>query len=199
MNKKGVSLNLISKYRSEIYGVSILLIMFFHFSNVHADYYGARDSLGSSFLIASFFRQYFGSIGVEIFAFMSGVSMYYAFSANNDIARFYRRRYKRILIPYFYVGLVFWFLKDILILKLGGGRLMADFCFITFVTEGVRTIWFILFLAISYLILPLIYEACFRSNKSIRLFGSAVLVTAALLLPFLFKKYPRRFLRTQKY
>lgn len=188
MKKKGISLDLISKYRSEIYGISILLIIFFHFSQVHSNYYGARDSVGASYLVAHFFEHFFGSIGVEMFTFMSGVSMYYAFSSNNDIIRFYRRRYKRILIPYFYVGLVFWFLKDILILKLGGGRLLADFFFVTFVTEGVRTIWFILFLAISYLMLPFIYMAVFRDDERSGWPAAILIIGIALLLPVFVQK-----------
>ncbi len=44
------------------------------------------------------------------------------------------------------------------------GRTVKDFLFITFFTEGVRTIWFILFLIIAYAIMPLVYQIIFRGH-----------------------------------
>ena len=68
----------ISKYRSALMGVSILLIMFFHCG-----------------LIPN------GHIGVEFFLFISAIGLYFSLSKNPDTPQFYKRRLVRILPTYF--------------------------------------------------------------------------------------------------
>jgi surface polysaccharide O-acyltransferase-like enzyme len=53
-----------------------------------------------------------------------------------------------------------------------------------FFTEGVRTIWFILFLIVAYAILPFVYQAIYRKHDSCK--GAFIVITILLLgLPVL--------------
>ena len=163
--KKGFDLSLISKYRNELYGIAILLIMLFHFTDVYIQHFDSFSSDSFKAVVISLYDRYVSSIGVELFVFLSGMSMYYSYTREPKTRSFYAKRYKRVLIPYFYAGGLFWIIKDAIILAEGIGRTVKDFLFITFFTEGVRTIWFILFLIIAYAILPFAYRAIFKKNK----------------------------------
>lgn len=75
-----------SKYRTQLMGISMLLIMLFHVEALPLGY-----------------------VGVEFFLLISGIGLYFSLSKNNDLKTFYKKRLFRILptyliiaIPYFY-------------------------------------------------------------------------------------------------
>ena len=113
MQLKKFNLGWISKYKTEIFAVAIILIMLFHFS---ADYRGAVQHGKTDVLNHPIIRplimkwwQFFGSIGVEVFVFLSGVGLYYSFSNNNNLSAFYKKRFLRIMPAYLIVASVnFW-------------------------------------------------------------------------------------------
>ncbi len=80
---KEFNLNWLSRYRDELFGVSILLIVLFHYSEevfvalnyAWAAYYGAVSS-----------------VGVEIFVFLSGMGLYYSFARNSNVREFLAKR-----------------------------------------------------------------------------------------------------------
>lgn len=136
MKDKGFQLNWISKYRDELYGIAILTVLFFHFAMLHTNAYEGSNQL--TYKLTKAFYDYFGSGGVDIFVFMSGMGLYYSFSKNSDIGRFYGRRFRRILIPYLIVGGIFWGRVDLFYRAEGFTRFLKDFFYVTFVTEGVN-------------------------------------------------------------
>lgn len=103
LEKKGVDLGLISKYRNELYGIAIILILLFHFAGTHVNHYGPIGADSFLFVAISSFEKYVGSVGVELFVFLSGMSMYYSYTRNSRLLSFYSKRYQRILIPYIYI------------------------------------------------------------------------------------------------
>jgi peptidoglycan/LPS O-acetylase OafA/YrhL len=132
LKKNGLELSFISKYRNELYGIAILLIMLFHFTDVYVQHFGSFGSDSVKVVLISLYDRYVSSIGVELFVFLSGMSMYYSYTREPETHSFYAKRYKRILIPYFYAGGLFWIIKDIIILAEGMGRAVKDFLFISF-------------------------------------------------------------------
>lgn len=60
----------LSKYRSQIYALSILWIVIFHILETFS------DKFQFNWLFAIVFNN--GNIGVDIFLFLSGISMYYS-------------------------------------------------------------------------------------------------------------------------
>lgn len=81
-----------SKYRTELMGISALLILFCH----SIAYIKMPNIL---YYIISF-----GNIGVDFFLFLSGIGIWYSLSKrNNKIYKWYIDRYKKLFIPYFTV------------------------------------------------------------------------------------------------
>ena len=167
---KKFQLSLISKYRDELFGLSIIAIIFFHFS---CDFLpgvdkGLIDTTGFGWFVrfCYYFKKYIGSIGVELFLFLSGMGLYYSYSRNPDILNFYRKRFTRILIPYTIVGLPFWMIKRMYLGGLGFGRVIKDFFFVTFFTDGVHTLWFIGLICVLYLLYPLFHRLLADSKYS---------------------------------
>ncbi len=160
MNKK-YNLNWISAYRSEVFGISILMIILFHFTeNLLSAVKSGQTSLEAHSLIGKLLMDYhhfFGSIGVELFLFLSGVGLYYSFSRNSDVPSFYKRRFTRILIPYLIVAVPFWALRDLFLKPKGSLQFLKDLTFVTFFTDGTRTIWFIGLIVVLYIVFPVLY------------------------------------------
>lgn len=84
----------ISKYRSQLMGIATLLILFGH-------------SAGNGVLMPRWMVSLCGiaSVGVDIFLLTSGFGLYFSLNSlykdhNGDLRLWYKRRYKRLLIPY---------------------------------------------------------------------------------------------------
>lgn len=182
-------LNWISKYRDELFGLAMLQLFLFHYTE---DYWQAvktgiieSSSIGIKGYFFLGYHEYVGSIGVEIFLFLSGMGLYYSFHKKPDLKRFYSRRMRRIIVPYSIVAIIFWSLKDILIYNEGIVDVIKDFSFYTFFSEGVKTIWFIGLMIVLYLVFPVIYELVGKKNQKkslINLIITIILIEAGILL-----------------
>ncbi len=84
---KEYDLFLISKYRNEIYGFSALWIALYH------------AFLCKCYWKYPLFPLRLGILGVEIFLFLSGISLYFSFTKVKNIRQFYKKRILRIVIP----------------------------------------------------------------------------------------------------
>lgn len=156
--------NMFSKNRNFLYSIAIISIIIFHYF---------EDVLGSSLvfndlliIIGKFYNTLVGSVGVEIFVFLSGICLYFSFAKDSNIKHFYHKRIKRILPTYFLVAILFWFLVDLIILKKGLPRFFADLLFVTFITEGTRTFWYVLFILLTYFSYPLVYKVLQIKNTN---------------------------------
>ena len=83
---KKFNLDLISYNRNTIYGLSILWIMFFHSSLTFQ-----REWINNI--------KKLGECGVDVFLFVSGISLYFSYTKNQNIKDFYRKRIQRIFLP----------------------------------------------------------------------------------------------------
>ena len=151
-----MSLNIISRYRSVLFGISIISIILFHCCE---DYVNAfqNGNVGSNLIVFGYYKM-ISSLGVEVFIFLSGLGLFYSMSNNSNVIRFYEKRVKRLIVPYVFVGIIFWGVFDLILNKEGITRFIKDFTFVTFFTEGQRTIWFIGVIFIFYLVFPLVYK-----------------------------------------
>ena len=178
-------LNWLSKYRNELFGIAILSVLFLHFTILHTDHY--EGSTAALYQFSKWFRAYFSSAGVDMFVFMSGMGLYYSFSGNGDIRRFYSRRFKRILIPYAIVGVIYWIQRDFVYTQAGFVRFLEDFSFITFFTEGIQNLWFVCFIGIMYLIFPIVYKMIYSEHFGKILF--VLLLAVAVMIPIAMHEY----------
>ncbi|MEG0576155.1 MAG: acyltransferase [Anaerovoracaceae bacterium] len=192
-----MELGKISGYRNLIFGIAIISIMVFHFSEdlvmaIEGERLEDRDNPWMG--IVQIYYKYIKSIGVEIFAFLSGVGLFYSFSREPRLRNFYIKRLDRVLLPYLIVGTAFWGIKDLVLLKEGPKAFLEDITFVSFFTDGTRTIWYVGFILAMYLIYPLVYNLLGKEkNKPLYFFlvigvAYAVPVLLGAVEPELFKR-----------
>lgn len=171
-----------SNERSALYGISILSIIIFHyFENLNAsDFSVGLCSIGAVYL------RIIGSVGVELFIFLSGISLFFSMKKDEKVKQFYKKRIKRIIPTYLTIAIPFWGLVDI-IFRSGNVKLFfEDLFFVTFFLNGTRTFWYVLFILIAYMIYPLLYK---RLNSEKNLNRQIVmLILGGLLIQF----FPRK-------
>ena len=144
--------NLLSKYRGALMGISILLIMLFHYTEdcqIYEVHYTGW---------IRWFRTYIGSSSVDAFLFLSGLGLYYSMKKNPDVDIFYRRRVARLMIPYVIVALPSWIILDVFIKKSGLWKALRDFTFLSFFRSGVKWYWYVGFMLFCYLIYPYVFQ-----------------------------------------
>lgn len=141
-----MTVNKISKYRSEIMGIAILLICICH----------STLFLGQDVLKIYDYIRNFCKIGVDIFFIMSGLGLYNSFSRDNNIWRFYKKRLTRILPTYFMVILIWAVISIVLSLESFTGFLWK-YSLISFWMSGELVEWFIAAIILLYLVFPILY------------------------------------------
>lgn len=87
-----IDLKTISKNRTTIMGMAMLLVMFFHSS---------IELSGCSVLAA---LKDMGDVGVDIFLMMSGFGIYCSLKKDDNLHRFYKKRLLRILPAYLLIN-----------------------------------------------------------------------------------------------
>lgn len=81
----------ISKYRTQLMGVAMLSVFFFH-------------SVGGDWMPKFIYNVAFhGAIGVDVFLFLSAMGLTYSLAKNSDIVAFYKRRVWRIMPTYWFI------------------------------------------------------------------------------------------------
>lgn len=164
---KVLNWQIISKYRNLLFGVAILWIMLLHSLNypVIDKWKGFKEY---SLLHSIYQLVDLGGAGVDIFLFLSGIGLYYSFSKCSDLKLFYKKRLKRVLIPYLIIGVGNWVIRDI-VYGLNPDGLLEDVFWVTFYTEGKSTYWYIIFILSMYLIYPLVYYMLESKHRNLNL------------------------------
>lgn len=153
--------SILSKYRNEIYGLSIIGIIVLHFfQNLHK-----ANVAGLGKVATSVYYDVVGSVGVDIFLFLSGMGLYFSLNKDSNVLRFYGRRLQRLLLTYTIWGGTFWIIRDIVLLQLGIKRFLYDFFFLSFWNDGVSSLWFIGFIIPMYLVYPMVHLIFSKKNK----------------------------------
>ena len=155
-----IDLNILSRNRQELMGISILLIMLFH------------SFLGQS---SNFILKVIslGDMGVEWFIFLSGIGLYYSLDKDSHLDHFYRKRFSRIMPSYLLVVATFFAWQD-MVKKFDPLSFISNVLRIPFFTTGNRWFWFVILIVLCYLVAP----AFFRWIRN----GSFKLVHTCLLL-----------------
>lgn len=114
----------------------------------------------------------YGSVGVDLFLFLSGMGLYFAMCKRPTLPRFYLNRLKRILIPYVIICGAYWVFRDIA-LRNDLPRFWEDFSLLSSYTKGVVTFWYIAAILPLYLLAPLflrLFRTRFRTPILIAIF-----------------------------
>lgn len=139
-----INLYLLSKYRTQLMGIAAIMIILVHFAD-----YGVEMPSLLKYVFG------YGSLGVDIFLFLSGIGCYYSLSKNTNTKNWYKKRFIRIIVPYTLIQIPFWIYK----LIIGEFNIIDDlfiFSTIAFWTQHVGA-WYVALLLPLYLITPPIY------------------------------------------
>ena len=150
-----LTFDIFSKYRSELFGISIILIMMFHYFHTIIK---AIEPGSTKFLISYIYCRVLSSVGVEVFLFLSGMGLYFSYTKNKDTGAFLRKRFIRVLIPYLIYGTVIWFITDCVVNDRPITRYFYDLSLFSFWISGEKRLWFISAIVIFYIFFPLFYE-----------------------------------------
>ena len=176
-------------FRSEIYGLCALWIIFFHIS----------DRVPVPFspnIITPLIRM--GNCCVDIFLFLSGYCLVLSWEKNFNLtvksrfAYFYKRRFLRLIPPYIVLSTPFYFWKYMwgfsapkvdLGEKFNLIGFLGDLSTVNFWLKGMQTTWFVCAILVFYLFFPLLYGIC---KKHFLVGLSLILACYAALIAMIF-------------
>ena len=150
-NKK-LDYSILSKRRNDLFGISIVSIVIFHYF------------LLSKLVLAAEYKALVGSVGVPIFLVLSGMGLFFSMSKNPDLKNFYKKRLVRVLIPYFIVSCVHFLVRYVIIEGKNFVQFLKGVFFVDFFTKGDSQFWFICLILIMYVFFPLFFKL-FQSGK----------------------------------
>ena len=156
------------KYRKELFGVATLMILLCHSVSIVP----FPDRIGT-------FISY-GTMGVNVFLFLSGIGLYYSFNKNGDIIAFYKKRFMRVIVPYLFIA-GFWYGVKYLIME--GGRVdqfIYELSTISFWNEH-KGAWFVAAIIPIYIIYPVLYRWLEKGRRKSK---TSILVLIILLSAF---------------
>ena len=175
MNIK-INLGDLSRYRTELMGIATIMILL-----CHAQPFGVHLPT----ILNKIFT--YGNQGVDIFLFLSGMGLYYSLEKIQDVNQlfyWYKKRYKRILIPYFIIATPF-FLHSTVYYDENIWYFISLISTISFWTDHIGA-WYIAMLIPIYLFAPEIKNLCNILNVKRFKIGGVIL---AMLFTILYVIY----------
>ena len=169
---KQFDLSLLSKYRTELMGISALMILVCH---------APGNGIGMPKYLEYALVQ--GQIGVDIFLFLSGMGLWYSLSKISywEVECWYLNRYVKILVPYIIIQGALTAIRCIMDDSLGILFWLSNVSTIEFWLTH-RAAWFIALLLPLYLIAPLLFRFL-KTNATVKTIGLLVLTYIIALFP----------------
>ncbi len=180
--KKSLQLFDISKYKAEIYGISILWIMLFHAHPM----FGVNYTLGTKLLKPLDSLIGLGNMGVEIFLFCSGIFLYFSYVRNSDAYSFMCKRISRLFWPVAIISGPYW-IYTCIVKNDSVLQFISKFTLLDFFISGDQQIWFVSAIFLFYVIYPYIYGFLFKAkflneiSRLLILLAVVALVTISLM------------------
>ena len=178
--------NDLSKYRNQLYGISMLWIIVFHVWETFQKKMSFNWTL--SFIVKN------GNIGVDLFLFLSGISMYYAIQkyvkedGHIRLLEFYKKRISKILKVYVMFCVPYFVLKYF-VLSYDFHMFMQQ---LLFQRKSVSSFWFLLGICVCYMLYPILYRWMSNGKKRrIYIFLIVYVIGLFLMCTFVNKYYMR--------
>ena len=165
----------VSKQRNILMGIAIISIILFHYGAIY-NYYDIKNNPVSIALYSII-----GPFGVDLFAFLSGISIFYSLK-KNTVKQFFVNRAVRIVPTYIIIGGIFWLIKDVLVLNTGWGQFLYDFSLLSFWGRGENRFWYVAFILAMYLISPFVCKLMDKGRANQFIGGSIVTVLLITIL-----------------
>lgn len=179
-----MQLNLLSKYRSELFGACILGVLAGHaLPNM--------DECQNTLLY--YFIKMFSLIGVRGFCFLSGFGLYFSLKGNNTGRRylkFYEKRLTRVYIPYLCLGIPYFIWLYVIVNPNIVKFLTFVFPVSFWIYGNDQGMWYIDIILIFYLVFPFLYRCIETKNGKIYVITFIILgVALNISLYFLDRAY----------
>ena len=172
----------ISLYRGELFGVAIISVIFHHYFHL---FYNIEAPNKVIHIISKFYYNAIGSVGVDIFIFLSGFGLYYSLSRKPKLSAYYLKRIKRVVIPYLLCGLFYWTIRDFIFMHRTFVEFLFDYSLLTFWLTEAFSFWYISFITILYIISPFVY---WLANDRRRFVAGVVCSFGLILLCYFFAR-----------
>ncbi len=161
--------NVLLKYRKELFGIGAIGVLAVH-SKEYIEY-----SYWMTVLIS------YGGIGIYLFAFLSGIGLYYSMSKNviedkNEVIEFYKRRLVRVAIPYVVIAFI-WYGTKYLFVENDIIKFIYEFTTLSFWVEH-KGAWYVAMLVPLYIVYPWYYKMC---KKTEHIYCGGVAIVVALI------------------
>ena len=154
--------HLITKYRSQLFGISLVWIFFRHTYFYSNFTYGLLDPL-----------VHIGDCGVDVFMFLSGFGLYFSFTKTPNVRKFYKKRVIRILPVVLILLTIFAIFGDIILCKPISTVFSLSYWFFAFYCDY----WFIGAILFLYLYYPIIHRLLLKNTSK---FASIFVVLGVL-------------------
>lgn len=142
-------LKLLSKYRTELMGTAIIGVLIMHFFSLGEVPSKLIVKLINIIPILAF---------TETFLFLSGLGIYYSLSQCSNVLLFYKKRIKRLIIPYLIMAFVPFFLYVVI----NEETLWDYICILSTIRfwcgDGHFGMWYIAVTIMLYVIAPWLYK-----------------------------------------
>ena len=158
--------SLISKYRAQLMGMAMILIIIFHLS---VKSIGFIDQMKN---ICDF--------GVNLFFFLSGYSMYYAWLKNPNVSNFWKKRISRIFVTFLPIVII-WCLPQFLIGRISIWELIGKCSTVYFWYNGNLLYWFVSGLVVLYFVTP-VWLKIFDRQPKIMVFATVLIYVLLVYL-----------------
>lgn len=171
-----IRIDRISEHRSELMGIGILGVMLGHY---------LEWSQASGFW-TYILKPFIGLVFTEGFLILSGFGLYYSFSNNSEVFSFYKKRFDRLVVPFWLLSVpyVFWLLFKGQTM----GNILLHLSALDFWINGNTGMWYISVTILLYFLFPFLYSLLFKSGRlKVLLFIMTLFVL--YMLPFVLCLY----------
>lgn len=147
--KDMIEAEVLSKHRTSLMGVAIICIVFCHTSLCVPDLFDTAYNVCRQFL----------QIGVDIFFLLSGIGCFYSLHRNDNIFKFYWRRFCKIFVPYILIILMWGMIQPCIKIYTSVFGFLYTYSLVTFFIRGVLNSWYVAAILVLYALAPFIYKA----------------------------------------
>ena len=164
-----MNLDILSKYRTQLMGIAILLVMYYH-----------MPVNWENFPFIPYILSKYAYIGVDIFILLSGLGIYFACKKENS-KNFYFRRFMRIIpysIPIIFIGCILMLYMGKIDLK---NVLLMSTLLEYYVTGNIQD-WYLSVILFFYLISPFLYRLVLKNALATVIFTFVIWYVLGLFL-----------------
>ena len=145
----------LTTYRGELFGIATLMIVLCHSVSI-VPFPG-----GLATLIA------YGTMGVNVFLFLSGIGLYYSLKNNGNYLVFYKKRFIRVIVPYLFIGGLWYGIRYLICEKGNIVQFLYELSTLSFWKEH-KGAWYVAAIIPIYMLYPLLFRWLEKGKRALK-------------------------------